>query len=123
MKDKEDMQCYSNKSPGGKVLDACLLSLLKNKGEDYGYGLLDEMCNIGFCQGDINMGTLYRSLRGLEKEKFVTSKWVESEQGPRKRVYKIEEEGIKELDKLMVFLRNRKEIIDIILDYNESFAN
>lgn len=114
---KEEAHCYNSQGPGGRVLEACLLCLLREKGEDHGYGLLTKLAEIGFAEDNINIGTLYRSLRKLEGQGLVESHWTESERGPRKRVYKLTEAGEEELERLIGLLENRKSNIDLVLKY------
>ncbi|HHV39569.1 MAG TPA: PadR family transcriptional regulator [Tepidimicrobium sp.] len=117
MDNKEEVHCYKSQGPGGRVLEACLLCLLREKGEDYGYGLLAKLSEIGFVEEHINIGTLYRSLRKLERQGLVESHWMESERGPRRRVYNITERGEEELEDLIDLLENRKGNIDLVLKY------
>ncbi len=66
--------------------------------EMYGYQIIKtvEMTSNNVFQ--MNEGTLYPILHSLEKEGFLTSHWVESEENGRKRkYYQITEKGIKEL--------------------------
>jgi DNA-binding PadR family transcriptional regulator len=51
----------------------------------------------------------------MEKDNIVKSIWKESEQGPKKRVYKITQEGKEELERWINFLNNRKKQIDKVL--------
>ena len=43
--------------------------------------------------GDIDPGTIYRHLRRLEDDGFVSSEWDTSGTGPARRFYKITSEG------------------------------
>lgn len=71
-----------------------------SRGEMYGYQIIKmvEMMSENVFQ--MNEGTLYPILHSLEKEDYLTSRWVENEENGRKRkYYKITEKGIKELAK------------------------
>jgi poly-beta-hydroxybutyrate-responsive repressor len=57
----------------------------------YGYELMERMADFGF--GEINPGTLYRTLRQMESEELCESTWVSSNGGPACRVYAVTNEG------------------------------
>ncbi|MBZ2175825.1 PadR family transcriptional regulator [Schnuerera sp. xch1] len=112
--------CHNGRNNGGgKILEACLLCLLKEKGMDYGYGLMTKLSTFGFNEENINIGTLYRCLRKLESQKIVESSWMDSDQGPKKRVYNITSQGEQELENLIGFLENRRSVIEHVLNYYE----
>jgi PadR family transcriptional regulator, regulatory protein PadR len=70
-----------------------LLLALKEKKERYGYELLAIIEEFGFIQGKTPPGMVYRHLRQLEEDGFVSSTWQTEESGPAKRVYTITAEG------------------------------
>jgi PadR family transcriptional regulator, regulatory protein PadR len=94
-------------------LRPCLLLLLR-EGEAHGYELADNLAPFGFDHSD--PGALYRALRKLESDGFVGSAWLPSEAGPRKRVYRLTEKGIDELDHRATDLAEGERRIDIFLD-------
>jgi PadR family transcriptional regulator PadR len=57
----------------------------------YGYDLMERAAAFGF--EAMNPGTLYRTLRQMEKNGVVKSKWETSRGGPARRVYSITEAG------------------------------
>ncbi|MBV9454486.1 MAG: helix-turn-helix transcriptional regulator, partial [Rubrobacter sp.] len=57
----------------------------------YGYELMERAAAFGF--EAMNPGTLYRTLRQMEKEGLCVSRWETSEGGPARRVYSITEAG------------------------------
>jgi poly-beta-hydroxybutyrate-responsive repressor len=57
----------------------------------YGYELMERLTEFGFEQ--INPGTMYRTLRHMEKEGLCKSEWETSKEGPARRVYSITEAG------------------------------
>ncbi|MGH2982808.1 MAG: helix-turn-helix transcriptional regulator [Solirubrobacterales bacterium] len=75
-------------------LRPCLLLLLREN-RAHGYELLEQVQSLGFDRSD--PGGLYRTLRGLEREKLVRSVWEPSEQGPDRRIYEITRSGMQEL--------------------------
>jgi PadR family transcriptional regulator, regulatory protein PadR len=57
----------------------------------YGYELMERVEEFGFAE--INPGTLYRTLRQMEKVGLCESEWETSEDGPARRMYTITDTG------------------------------
>ncbi len=57
----------------------------------YGYDLMKRAATLGF--EAMNPGTLYRTLRQMEKNGVVKSKWETSKGGPARRMYSITDAG------------------------------
>jgi PadR family transcriptional regulator, regulatory protein PadR len=62
----------------------------------HGYELMERLEEFGFEQ--INPGTLYRTLRQMEKEGLCKSDWGTPEGGPARRTYSVTEAGEEYLD-------------------------
>ncbi len=62
----------------------------------YGYELMERAAAFGF--EAMNPGTVYRTLRQMEKEGLCKSRWETSRGGPARRVYSITEAGEAYLD-------------------------
>jgi PadR family transcriptional regulator PadR len=75
-----------------RFLEPCLLVLLHCK-EAHGYELLEGLRPFGFDQNPVDLSTVYRILRDLEQQGFVTSRWEPGSAGPARRLYQITEEG------------------------------
>lgn len=103
----------------GKIIHACLLCRLK-KEEDYGYELMSKLSSFGIEEEDINISTLYRSLKKLEDSNLIKSSWEESDFGPNKKTYSITQDGIEELKDIMVFIRKRKDILEKVIQCYEN---
>jgi DNA-binding PadR family transcriptional regulator len=73
------------------------LLLLLVDAPSYGYVLRRELSARGL---EIEPGTLYRTLRELERGELITSQWMEPAAGPRARVYTLTAEGRSCLDEL-----------------------
>ncbi|NCB42692.1 MAG: PadR family transcriptional regulator [Clostridia bacterium] len=102
-----------------RFLEVCLLLLLYDE-IGYGYGLVEQLASFGFTEDDLNVSTLYRTLRKMEKEGLVTSFWEEGGQGPKRRVYEITINGKNELDQWINILKVRKSRIEsLIIQYDE----
>jgi len=86
-----------------EMLTANLLALLKNW-SGYGYELAKKLEEAGY--GAYNSGTLYRTLRQMEKNGLISSLWDTSTDGPARRVYSVTSVGAS-------FLNNWMSLIDL----------
>ena len=77
------------------ILDICVLSILEKK-EIYGYGLEMEMASLM----DVSGNTLYPLLRRLEKHDYLDTYMHVSEQGRRRKYYRITDKGRSHLKEL-----------------------
>ena len=76
----------------------------------YGYELMERTAAFGF--EAMNPGTLYRTLRRMEKEGLCVSKWETSKGGPARRVYSITEAGEAYLDFWAESLKQYQQAMD-----------
>ena len=95
-----------------RFMEICLLVLLY-KDICLGYSLAEQLSDFGL--DDVNVSTLYRTLRKMEAEGWVKSSWEESVKGPRRRVYTITAEGRSELVGKTKVLKQRKMRIETVL--------
>jgi PadR family transcriptional regulator PadR len=68
-----------------------VILLMLRTWNSYGYELMEKMSAFGLSA--MNPGTFYRTLRQMEKEGVVSSRWDTSESGPARRIYSITEAG------------------------------
>jgi poly-beta-hydroxybutyrate-responsive repressor len=80
--------------PRNWLVPVILLSL--REWNSYGYELMERASTFGF--EAMNPGTLYRTLRQMEKEGIVESTWETSRGGPARRMYTITDAGRAYLD-------------------------
>lgn len=80
--------------PRNWLVPVILLAL--REWNSYGYELMDRAATFGF--EAMNPGTLYRTLRQMEKDGIVKSSWETSKGGPARRMYSITEAGETYLD-------------------------
>ncbi len=111
---KEPLFCPDRPHNMERFLEACLLLLLYRE-TGYGYGLMERLQAFGFSAEVLNIGTLYRTLRKMEKRLSVTSNWEDAGHGPRRRVYKITDAGQEELSRWVTVLRERKSRIELVI--------
>lgn len=102
-------------------IDTLILSLLQSR-DMYGYELAKLVREKSEEQFELKEGTLYLSLKRLEKNKWISSYWGD-EQGPggRRKYYKLTplgEEGFEEKRKEWQFV---KKIIDSFLEGGEKY--
>ena len=98
----EKTEASSTKLPS-EMLTAHLLALLKNW-SGYGYELAKKLEDAGY--GGYNSGTLYRTLRQMEKTGLISSLWDTSTDGPARRVYSLTKTG-------SLFLNNWFTVLDM----------
>ena len=80
--------------PKNWLVPVILLSL--REWNSYGYELMERASAFGF--EAMNPGTLYRTLRQMEKDGIVESTWETSRGGPARRMYTITDAGKSYLD-------------------------
>ncbi len=96
-----------------------LLLQLVNK-PAHGYELM-EILNKKNIPG-IDPGNLYRTLRGLEKDQYVSSSWEAGDAGPSRRIYQITDQGIEYLSAWVEKIRRtRSRLTNFLEDYNRIF--
>jgi DNA-binding PadR family transcriptional regulator len=113
--DQQGVFCKVKHHKTEKFLEVAILLVLY-EGENYGYGITEALARMGYETETFNTSTLYRSLRRMEREGFVSSCWQESDHGPRKRVYRVNDAGIIELENWIRVLDRRRKMIDGVVD-------
>ena len=119
MNEDEAIFCNSKHHKMERFLEVCLLLLLYDE-VGYGYGLIEQLAFFGFKEEELNVSTLYRTLRKMEREEWVTSLWEEGGSGPKRRVYKITEDGKRELAQWIMILKARRARISKLIDRYEN---
>jgi len=100
-------------------LQPCLLLLL-TRDEAHGYSLIDGLDEFGFERQRFDPSLVYRALREMEDSGWVTSRWDDDSQGPRRRVYQILPQGDAFLAEWIADLRRtRAEIDRLLASYKE----
>lgn len=75
------------------MLQPCLLLLLKEE-TGYGYDLAIRLKTLGI---DDDSAAVYRALRSLETNRWVSSYWCTSSSGPARRMYRLTPAGEEQL--------------------------
>ncbi|HJD45944.1 MAG TPA: PadR family transcriptional regulator [Candidatus Mediterraneibacter norfolkensis] len=76
------------------TLEGCVLAIISKK-ETYGYEISRQLEEYGF--GNIAEGTIYPLLLRMEKNKFVSAVYRQSEVGPKRKYYSLTDAGRSEL--------------------------
>src|SRR5215831_14260702 len=69
-----------------------ILSLL-SKGENYGYALIQEVKRLSDEEIEWTDGMLYPVLHRMEENGWIKSRWVEIENGRKRKYYSIKKDG------------------------------
>lgn len=92
----------------GEMLSTSLLAFLKNWNA-YGYQLTQRLAEAGMPEFD--SGTVYRTLRQLERTGMVSSFWDTSESGPARRMYSLTKAGDIFLSGWISALQNYQDVL------------
>jgi poly-beta-hydroxybutyrate-responsive repressor len=87
-----------------RFVEPVLLLLLKKKGQSYGYELASDLRNYAVTDAEIEVSALYRTLRQLEQNDCVTSKWDVEGNGPARRLYALTPRGEQHLEEWVTVL-------------------
>ena len=96
-----------------QFLRPCLLLLLKER-PGHGYELADRLKPFGVGDGD--SGTVYRTLRALERLGLARSVWRPSDAGPARRTYPLTDEGHRALAETVREVHDTMRTLDGYLD-------
>jgi poly-beta-hydroxybutyrate-responsive repressor len=97
-----------------RFTEAALLLLLSD-GPTHGYELLERLPEL-LGEERVDVGNVYRALRGLEDEGLVVSEWRADLPGPAKRTYTLTEEGRQVLDAWTGSLEKLRDDLAVFLD-------
>jgi PadR family transcriptional regulator PadR len=76
-----------------RFVEPAILLLLSRKGEAHGYELANDLPQYAMTDAEIETAALYRTLRALEQNGNVTSRWYTGKAGPARRVYRLTAKG------------------------------
>ncbi len=104
----------------GDLLTTTLLAFLRNWNA-YGYQLAQQLSQAGLPAFD--SGTVYRTLRQLEKTGLVSSFWDTSESGPARRMYSLTKAGELFLSSWIDVLGRYQAVLQKTLDGMDAAGN
>ncbi|MPZ66929.1 MAG: PadR family transcriptional regulator [Pseudonocardiaceae bacterium] len=96
------------------------LLLLLGEGPSHGYELLEHARRLGLRGAE--PGGLYRSLRAMEREGLVHSRWERSQSGPARRTYLLTRAGLTALDASAATLSEAQRLISSLLERHKAFG-
>jgi len=118
------MQEKSNIKPGSgrqeRYIQASILLGL-NLRPSYGYELISTIQTYGFIDGEAPPGMIYRHLRQMEEDNFVSSEWDTKQPGAAKRIYTITQEGKEVLSLWIKFMEAKtKKLNNFVQMYKDT---
>lgn len=106
--------CRRRGGGGGALVEPAALAALLYAG-GYGYDMRKTILEMSGGEVDVDVGGLYRSLRKLEDEGAVASRWSEDGAGPRRREYELTERGIDLAGQWLEALRRRQHLDGLLV--------
>lgn len=103
----------------GALIEPVVLAALQLE-STHGYDLRRSIAELTDGALHVDVGGLYRTLRKLEEDGFVTSSWSEGESGPQRRDYRITPEGRELAEDWAEHLRQRSQLLSVIAASIES---
>ncbi len=104
----------SGSGAGAFVEPAALAALARQGG--HGYDLRREIRELTGGELEVDAGGLYRVLRRLEEDGFVTSTWAEGDSGPQRREYELTAEGRELASDWVAHLKERQRVAARVAD-------
>ncbi|MBI4706384.1 MAG: helix-turn-helix transcriptional regulator [Candidatus Omnitrophica bacterium] len=106
-----------------RFVEPCLLFFISQH-VSYGYELMAKLDRFGFPKANPDPAMVYRTLRYLEKEGFVLSRWDTKGAGPAKRIYELTQKGLGLLHLWAQSIATRKKVLGKFLAlYDERFKD
>ena len=103
--------CQCNGGQPKNFLQPCLLLLLFQR-PSHGYDLLDRLALAGLSIGAPDPAAVYRTLRQMERDGLVISRWDPSSHGPPRRTYELSSEGEDLLHTWAQSIRQNRKVLD-----------
>ena len=117
MPDQQPATAAAPLRPDRELLVGWLLLLLDG-GATYGYDLRRAFAARGLSP---DPAAMYRMLRKLEEDKWVESRWLSSDAGPRRRFYRLTTRGRRNLDEIAALIAAIRDSYDRYLrDYEHA---
>ena len=114
--------CRRRGGGGGAPVEPGAVAALLYAG-GYGYDMRRTILDMTDGEVDVDVGGLYRSLRRLEDEGAVASRWCEDASGPRRREYELTEQGLELAEQWLDALRARQRLDELLVGLLEGGLN
>ena len=116
---KNISRCSCKSARISRFLIPTLLLLLSEK-PSHGYELTEKYTEFGFTGAGSDPGAVYRTLKLLDSDGFIKSKWKTAEPGPAKKIYSVTDKGLKLLSSWVKEIKERKKTFEFFLKrYNK----
>lgn len=102
--------------PEQGLLQLLILKLIYEN-PSYGYDLIKKIGEFSNDSMIIKSGTMYTTLRRMEKSGFIKSVWRKSDLGPTKRLYELTPLGKRYLNNMLHNINNRIPIVQELLKF------
>ncbi len=109
-----DCKCHGY--PERSWLQFLILRVLYER-PTHGYEIIRSIDNISLGRHKIKTGTMYTTLRRMEKEGILESTWMESVSGPDSRKYFVTKKGTILLRTWLENIIERKKMIDQMVEF------
>lgn len=106
-----------------RYVEPVTLYLLKLKRRAYGYELGNYLRDHALTDSEVDRAALYRTLRQLEMNGFVTSEWDVGGGGPARRLYALTTSGEEHLSEWLVVLRQMAGAMNRFVNEAENMNN
>lgn len=106
--------CRRRGGGGGALVEPAALAALLHAG-GYGYDMRRTILDMIDGEVDVDVGGLYRSLRRLEDDGAVVSRWCEDNAGPRRREYELMEQGVELAEQWLDALHARRRLDECLI--------
>ena len=107
-------KCSCKSGRMSRFLIPAVILLLSEK-PSHGYELTEKYTEFGFTEADSDPGAIYRTLKLLDSEGFIKSKWDTDDPGSAKKIYKITDEGSELLSSWVAEIKERKKTFELFL--------
>lgn len=111
--------CRRRGGGGGALVEPAALAALLHAG-GYGYDMRKTILDRTDGEVDVDVGGLYRSLRRLEEEGAVVSRWCDEASGPRRREYELTQQGVELAEQWLDALRARQRLDGLLAELLEA---
>jgi PadR family transcriptional regulator PadR len=98
----------------GRWIEPFVLLLIA-EGPVHGYSVISQLNELGLNSDGVDVGMVYRTLRELEAEGLVTTRWG-LEEGPPRREYRLTSKGYEVLDDWVAVMVERRRLIEVFLE-------
>lgn len=105
--------------PIEKLTQPAILLLLAQD-NSHGYDIIQKLNQIECIEGETEAATVYRTLRKMEQDGLVESKWEHGEFGPARRKYQLTDSGWKTLDLWVEGLKRRINQIEAFINFYDN---